>query len=204
MAPTTGYGMAQEREKKKEPPIVPAIRRQNRPVTGKRTFMSQERRISRRRRTPLAGSRKYRILWPMRHGHSLQRFRHITEPSGTGVAGRLFCFPFRSPGVRLRTPAFSLSSPSRDLLLPKTVDTMMTVSGATSHAADHSWTTYLMRLARSRDSSLDAYDMQCARACVAGAHGVGILLFWRSPGKAPISSGTMEAIDKRMPLFPSC
>lgn len=127
---------------------------------------------------------------------------------------RIVCDPFPDidrvsvvcdeDGVRLRTPAFSLSSPSRDLLLPKTVDTMMTVSGATSHAADHSWTTYLMRLARSRDSSLDAYDMQCARACVAGAHGVGILLFWRSPGKAPISSGTMEAIDKRMPLFPSC
>jgi len=111
---------------------------------------------------------------------------------------RIVCDPFadidrvsvvcNEDDARLRTPAFSLSSSSRDLLPLEAVDTTMTASGAIPHADDHVWPTSLAILVRSMDSSLDAYDMQCARACVAGAHRVGTLLFWRSPGRVPIDA----------------
>jgi len=72
--------------------------------------------------------------------------------------------------------------------------------GASPQPDEPAWAEFLANLARVRDSTLEAYDLQVLRPCTVRGQHIGWLLFWRRMGASPISQRTTKAIDKRLPF----
>lgn len=73
-------------------------------------------------------------------------------------------------------------------------------SGALPEIDEPAWGEYLENMARDRDRTLHAYDVQLLLPCTVRGQCIGWLLLWRRIGAAPISKRTRETIDERMPF----